>query len=119
MPALIPISDANPTRRFPIVTVGLIVANVISFLREPSLGMGPSAGRYFFEYAPIPCQLGDTCPAAYPDRDLSSFLLAVLASMFLHAGILHIAGNMLFLWVFGNNVEDYIGSAKYLLFYFL
>ena len=119
MPALIPISDANPTRRFPVVTVGLVVANVIAFLREPSLGSGPAAGRYFFNNAPIPCQLADTCPAAFPDRTLSSFLLAVLASMFLHAGILHIAGNMLFLWVFGNNVEDYLGSARYLLFYLL
>jgi membrane associated rhomboid family serine protease len=119
MLGLIPISDANPTRRFPTVTVGLIVANVISFLQEPSLGSGPEAGRYFFANAPIPCQLPDTCPAPYPDRSLSSFLVAVFASMFLHAGILHIAGNMLFLWVFGNNVEDFLGAVRYLLFYVL
>ena len=119
MVSLIPISDANPTRRFPVVTVGLIIANVISFLREPSLGSGPAAGRYFFANAPIPCQLNDTCPVGVPDRNLTSFLVAVLASMFLHAGILHIAGNMLFLWVFGNNIEDYLGGVRYLLFYLL
>ena len=119
MLGLIPISDANPTRRFPVVTVGLIVANVVAFLQEPSLGSGQAAARYFFMNAPIPCQLGDTCPAPLPDRDLSSFLMAVLLSMFLHAGILHIAGNMLFLWVFGNNVEDFLGSARYLIFYLL
>jgi membrane associated rhomboid family serine protease len=119
VPALIPISDANPTRRFPIVTIALIVANVIAFLQEPSFGTGPGAARYFFANAPSPCQLGDTCPAAFPDRDLASFVTAVLASMFLHAGIFHIAGNMLFLWVFGNNVEDYLGTGRYIVFYLL
>ena len=119
MLGLIPISDANPTRRFPIVTVGLIVANVIAFLQEPSLGSGPAAAEYFFRNAPVPCQLENSCPAVVPDRTLSSFLIAVLASMFLHAGILHIAGNMLFLWVFGNNVEDFLGGARYLVFYVL
>jgi rhomboid family protein len=119
MLALIPISDANPTRRFPVVTVGLIVANVIAFLQEPSLGSGTAAARYFFNNAPVPCQLADSCPAGIPSRTLSAFLLAVLASMFLHAGILHIAGNMLFLWVFGNNVEDFLGGLRYLLFYLL
>jgi membrane associated rhomboid family serine protease len=119
MLSLIPISDANPTRRFPVVTIGLIVANVVSFFQEPSLGMGLPAARYFFANAPIPCQLDDTCPAGFPNRSLSSFLVAVLVSTFLHAGIFHIAGNMLFLWVFGNNVEDYLGSARYLVFYLL
>jgi membrane associated rhomboid family serine protease len=119
MLGLIPISDANPTRRFPVVTIGLIVANIIAFLQEPSLGSGPAAGQYFFDNAPIPCQLNDTCPAVVPDRDLTSFLTAVLASIFLHAGILHIAGNMLFLWVFGNNIEDYLGAGRYLAFYLL
>ena len=119
MLGLIPISDANPTRRFPIVTVGLIVANVVAFLQEPSLGMGQGALEYFFNNAPVPCQLEHSCPAIVPDRSLSSFLIAVLASMFLHAGILHIAGNMLFLWVFGNNVEDFLGGARYLIFYIL
>ncbi|CAN5521112.1 rhomboid family intramembrane serine protease [soil metagenome] len=121
MLSLIPISDANPTRRFPIVTVGLIVANIVAFLQEPSLGSSPAADRYFFANAPSPCQLSDSCPTDFPipQRGLASFLMAVLMSMFLHAGILHIAGNMLFLWVFGNNVEDFLGSAKYLLFYLL
>jgi membrane associated rhomboid family serine protease len=127
---LIPISDANPTRRFPIVTVGLIVANVIAFFQTPDLGQGVQAGPYFVEHAPIPCQLQDACrfdaiqfaPGVVeriPDRNLSSFLIAIVVSTFLHAGFLHIIGNMLFLWVFGNNVEDYLGRVKFLLFYLL
>jgi membrane associated rhomboid family serine protease len=155
--SLIPISDANPTRRFPIVTIGLIVANVLAFFfLEPNFGNGAPAGEYFFENAPMPCQLEDTCPAGFvlgeggtaalndrdleevrrnpgavrqqigsfrlavvPDRDLMSFFGAVLLSTFLHAGFLHIVGNLLFLWVFGNNVEDFLGPVKYLGFYLL
>jgi membrane associated rhomboid family serine protease len=120
MLSLIPISDANPTRRVPVVTIGLIVANVIAFLQEPGFGAGSvAAARYFLQNAPAPCQLADSCPAGFPQRDLGSFLVAVLFSMFLHAGILHIAGNMLFLWVFGNNVEDWLGPVRYLVFYVL
>jgi membrane associated rhomboid family serine protease len=125
--SLIPISDANPTRRFPIVTVALIVANVIAFFQTPGLGQGVRGNLYFFRHAPIPCQLGDECPAgiqaglgqaiSIPQRGMGSFLLAVLFSTFLHAGFLHIIGNMLFLWVFGNNVEDYLGRVKFLIFY--
>jgi membrane associated rhomboid family serine protease len=120
MVSLIPISDANPTRRFPIVTIGLIVANVLVFLLwEPDFGNSAAAGRYFLQNAPSPCQLADSCPTGFPQRDLVTFAQAVLLSMFLHAGILHIAGNMLFLWVFGNNVEDFLGPVRYLVFYLL
>jgi membrane associated rhomboid family serine protease len=124
---LIPISDANPTRRIPYVTVGLIIANVIAFIREPFTQGAVAVDRFFFEQAPIPCQLTDRCPdtvqlaadvtVQIPQRGLTSFLIAVLVSTFLHANILHIAGNMLFLWVFGNNIEDHLGHVKYLAFY--
>jgi membrane associated rhomboid family serine protease len=126
---LIPISDANPTRRFSVVTVGLILVNVIAFFREPFAQGRLALDRFFFEQAPIPCQLADRCPDAVqlaanltvdiPQRSLTSFLVATLISTFLHANLLHIAGNMLFLWIFGNNVEDHLGKVKYLLFYLL
>jgi membrane associated rhomboid family serine protease len=125
--SLIPISDANPTRRFPYVTVGLIAANVIAFFQTPGLGQDASGNLYFFKHAPIPCQLPNECPAGVdaglgqpipiPERGIGSFLLAILFSIFLHAGFLHIIGNMLFLWVFGNNIEDFLGPVKFLLFY--
>lgn len=126
--SLIPISDLNPTRRKPFVTLSLIALNVIVFLQEPGLGDNFAATKYFIENAPIPCQLEDACPAALnfgfgapsvsiPEVGFGEFLASVLFSTFMHAGILHIAGNMLFLWVFGNNVEDHLGHVKYLLFY--
>jgi len=126
MISLIPISDANPTRRFPAVTIALILLNVVSFFREPGLGDGLEGSLYFFQNAPVPCQLADSCPAAVnlgpaiariPVRDLGEFFTSIVYSTFLHAGFLHIIGNMLFLWVFGNNVEDYLGPIKYLVFY--
>ena len=130
--ALIPISDANPTRHTPYVTIALIVANVLAFLLlEPNFGQGLEASEYFFDSAPVPCQLAldEQCPDGIrfpdgsviriPDRDPVSFLGAILLSTFLHAGFLHIIGNMLFLWVFGNNIEDFLGHVKYLAFYLL
>jgi membrane associated rhomboid family serine protease len=136
---LIPISDANPTSRTPIVTIGLLVANVLAFFFvQPGFGQGPEAQDYFFQNAPLPCQAAEAfgdesvaCPAGtgqspftgdqitIPERSLLSLLGAILLSTFLHAGFLHIIGNMLFLWVFGNNIEDYLGHVKYFVFYIL
>ena len=128
---LIPLSDRNPTRRTPVVTIALIAINIIVFFFvQPDFGTSSAADEFFFEEAPIPCQLTEECPdtpyrlpsgeiAPIPDRDILSFLQAAIFSTFLHAGFLHIAGNMLFLWVFGNNIEDYLGPVKYLAFYLL
>ena len=130
MISLIPLSDANPTRQFPIVTVVLIALNVVAFFFvQPGFGTSEEATNYFAENVAVPCQLQDECPnrpiqysanedpVVLPDRSLPSFIGAVLFSTFLHAGFLHIGGNMLFLWVFGNNIEDYLGKVKFLLFY--
>ena len=128
MVSLIPISDANPTSRFPIVTIVLIALNLVSFFLTPGLGMTDESSRYFIERAPIACQLADECPRGIllpdgpeeiPDRDFVSFLGSTIFSTFLHAGFFHIIGNMLFLWVFGNNIEDFLGPIKYLIFYLL
>jgi membrane associated rhomboid family serine protease len=137
---LIPISDVNPTTRTPVVTIGLIIVNaLVFFLVEPGFGQSPAAQEFFFENAPLPCQaaqaFGDEtkpCPAGtgpspftpgeqitIPDRSVTSLLGAILFSTFLHAGFLHIIGNMLFLWVFGNNIEDYLGHTKFFIFYLL
>jgi membrane associated rhomboid family serine protease len=125
--SLIPLSDDNPTQRTPFITIGLIALNILAFFREPGLGTNIQSAVYFFKNAPVSCQLADKCPDAVqigvnvavdiPHRSLFSFLGAVLFSTFLHAGWLHIGFNMLFLWVFGNNVEDFLGPVKYLVFY--
>ncbi|MDP9068065.1 MAG: rhomboid family intramembrane serine protease [Actinomycetota bacterium] len=125
MLALIPISDANPTRNFPVVTIALIAINVlVFFFVEPGFGTSPEATQYFYENAPVPCQLADECPADFfppeiAEPTLSEFVWALLFSTFLHGGFLHLGGNMLFLWVFGNNIEDYLGRVKYVAFYLL
>ena len=135
---MIPLRDDNPTRRVPVLTVLLILANVgIYFLVQPQ-GMAASeseAARFSFQYAAIPCEIitgeplsedelpttatqADNCqPGGTPVFADKQVWLAVLFSMFFHGSLLHLGGNMLFLWVFGNNIEDHLGAARYLVFY--
>jgi membrane associated rhomboid family serine protease len=116
---LIPIRDLNPTRRFPVVTVVLIGMNVLAFFATAQgLALGQ---REAFQYGAVPCDVLSMCDAfsreldqVFPSR---SSLLTLFTSMFMHGDILHIAFNMLFLWVFGNNVEDRLGHVKYAIFY--
>lgn len=130
MLGLIPLSDANPTRRKPYITLALIAINLfVFFFVEPGFGSDLEATRYFFKEAPIPCQLQQECPdrvgfgqgvtVAIPERSFVELLGAMVFSTFLHAGFLHIAGNLLFLWIFGNNVEDFLGPIKFIVFYLL
>ncbi len=111
---MIPIYDDNPTRRFPLFTVGLIALCVLAYLWELSLGRNMQAAIAVFGFTPsslaggsIPISGVGQMPAA----------LTIFTSMFLHASVLHIAGNMLYLWIFGNNVEDAMGHVRFLLFY--
>jgi membrane associated rhomboid family serine protease len=142
MLGLIPIHDDNPTRRSAVVTWTLIAINVVVFLLEPISPLDPggdantTAGlcrqfAFFRQYAAIPVELTRNdpldetagrpagpgqCEAVPPDYRKVPFL-SVLSAMFLHGGLLHLLGNMLFLFVFGNNVEDRLGRVRYLLFY--
>jgi membrane associated rhomboid family serine protease len=115
---MLPLKDDNPRRTTPVVNICLIIVNVIAFLYQVSLG--PGAGQQFiFEFGMIPAKL----PALFHSEvpfDLKSLEWAfspLLSSMFLHGGWLHLIGNMWFLWIFGDNVEDFFGRFKYLLFY--
>lgn len=112
---MIPLRDINPTERFGIVTLLLIIANIAVFLYE--LTLGQTRGELFVNsYALIPARL--FTPAAINNGPLPA-AATVLTSMFLHGGIPHIAGNMLYLWIFGNNVEDDTGRFRFILFYLL
>ncbi len=110
---MLPIRDNAPTRTFPVVTVALIAANVLVWLWEWRGRLELDIARYGF----YPCSFGDRCvgPLA-ADRALSPWESA-FSSMFMHASWVHIGGNMLFLWIFGNNVEDALGRVRYLLWY--
>ena len=110
---MIPLRDNVPTRHFPVVTVGLIVANVVSYFVFQE-GTTVAADGPVLEYAYQPCEVNDSCPVQGQDWPLTSF-----TSMFMHGDILHLGGNMLFLWIFGNNVEDTMGRVRYLVFYLL
>src|SRR5262249_44785240 len=112
---MIPIGDSNPTRRFPVINYLLIAANIALFIYELSLGAGLDdfIGRWGVLSNEVIALFGGDL------RLLGPVLLQSLVSMFLHGGWLHIGGNMLFLWVFGDNIEDNFGSVIYLIFYLL
>jgi membrane associated rhomboid family serine protease len=113
-----PLKDNIPTDRFPVVTVALIVANVIVyfFLQDGGweLTSNTTGDWPVSQYALVPCDLTGECEApAGHVGDVAS----VFTSMFMHGSLLHLGGNMLFLWIFGNNVEDSMGPLRYVLFY--
>ena len=110
---MIPLRDTIPSRTFPGVTIALIAANVLVFAWQ--LSLGPRAGGAFVaDYGAVPAQI--TGAAAHAAQALAP-PLTILTSMFLHAGFAHLLGNMVFLWIFGNNVEDATGHPRFLLFY--
>ena len=116
---MIPLRDANPTRRTPIVTLALIAACFIAFAYE--LGVLASSGetgldRFFTQYGLVPADLTRSVSSG---QWLSAPVLALLTHQFLHGGWLHLLGNMLFLWIFGNNIEDRLGRVVFLCFYLL
>jgi len=118
---MIPLHDDVETRTFPIVNYLLIALNVLVFILE--LGMGPDINKFLFQASVI--------PVLYTGRDHALSAIEVVTttlnpslgfrvffSMFLHGGWLHVIGNMWFLWIFGDNVEDRLGHFKYVIFYF-
>jgi membrane associated rhomboid family serine protease len=110
---VIPIRDNVPTRTFPIVTVGLIAANVLVYLWESS---GRGLEQHVYAWGFYPCAVHGPCTTVYAAHQ-HALVETVFTSMFMHAGIIHLAGNMLFLWIFGNNVEDLLGRVRFLMWY--
>ena len=100
---MIPLRDSQPSYSTPVVTIGIIVANVLVFLYQLSLDSF-SINYFVHLYGIVPARF-----------ELST----LFSSMFLHAGWLHLIGNMWFLWIYGDNVEDVLGKGRYLLFYLL
>jgi membrane associated rhomboid family serine protease len=125
-----PLKTDVPTQAFPAVSVALIVVNVVVYLYEfflwfdPATAGRPSLGgqlyeQFVVEFGLIPCRVGDICPPRL-DTALAGApppMLTVITSMFVHGGLLHIGGNMLYLWIFGSNVEDSMGHGRFVLFY--
>ena len=144
---VLPVHDDNPTRRTPVVTLLLIAVNVVVFFSspvatyvvgDPSPQQQCQAIAFYDQWAAKPVELLDNeqvpsgatgevgaqgervgCVVESPPPFEKSPFVSVLTAMFLHGGLLHLAGNMLFLWVFGNNVEDRLGRFRFLGFYLL
>jgi membrane associated rhomboid family serine protease len=124
-----PLRDNIPTASFPVVTVTLIVLNVLAYFlfQHGGLTLGdPSSRDYIcnlYDYAAIPRELTHSgqqvgLQGCGSPAQVSPFL-TVFTAMFMHGGLLHLGGNMLFLWIFGNNVEDSMGPVKFLVFYLI
>ncbi len=137
---MFPLKDNIPTRRFPILTVGLIVANVLVFVffQEATFSLSGASvdDQRVIEYGAIPYEIshpGEECGLTR-QRQIACqgepgvrgtappqppFWVTLFTSMFMHGGILHLGGNMLFLWIFGNNIEDSMGRFRFIAFYLL
>jgi membrane associated rhomboid family serine protease len=109
----IPLKDLNPRRTYPFVNTGLILANVFVFIYQITLP-APAFKAFVTANATIPARFPAWIGGHAP---FELAFLPLLTSMFLHSGIAHILGNMLFLWIFGDNVEDFYGHVPYLFFY--
>jgi membrane associated rhomboid family serine protease len=114
---MFPLRDDNPTTITPVLTILLIVINVLVFMYQVSLG--PKQGEVFvYQFGAIPAVI-------FGEKSLPGAIAAVppylslFTSMFLHGGIMHLLGNMLYLWIFGNNIEEAMGRVRFILFYVL
>jgi membrane associated rhomboid family serine protease len=132
---VIPLKDDIPTRRFPIVTVALIAINVIVYfvLEQGLWDLGQTGNERVIEYGAIPLEIthpGTECVSdpqsvntlfCGPDLDPDQppWWVTIFTSAFLHGSLLHLGGNMLFLWIFGNNIEDSMNRAAFVVFYLL
>jgi membrane associated rhomboid family serine protease len=117
---VIPLKDDNPSRSFPFMTLLLIAANVAVYAFQFLLGRNAQA--FVVRFGAIPWDITHFRELpGLPPESVSGFpnILTLFTSMFLHGGILHLLGNMLYLWIFGDNVESLIGHFKYLVFYIL
>ncbi|MDV2990895.1 MAG: hypothetical protein N4J56_000549 [Chroococcidiopsis sp. SAG 2025] len=115
---MFPLRDDVPTSITPYITYGLIGANIGIFLYQLTLNQ-QQLQEFFYSAAVVPCQLSGNIVGRCPIPTLQQLpeWMTLISSQFLHGGFLHIAGNMLFLWIFGNNVEDRLGHVKFLIFY--
>lgn len=100
---MIPLRDVIPSRTTPFVTVGIIVLNALVYFHEATLSE-TSFEQFVFAYGLVPAQFS---------------VINIFSSMFLHGDFMHFAGNMLYLWIFGDNVEDRVGHGRFVVFYLL
>ncbi|MEC4986091.1 MAG: rhomboid family intramembrane serine protease, partial [Oscillatoria sp. PMC 1076.18] len=112
---MVPLRDDNPTRITPYLTYALIAINIVVFIYELQL-TPPGLEQFFDLYAVVPKELTSSLEGVNVGQPVPEWL-TLFTSQFLHGGFLHVGGNMLFLWIFGNNIEDQLGHIKFIIFY--
>jgi membrane associated rhomboid family serine protease len=112
---MIPLRDENPSHSFPFFTILLIITNITAFVYEFSFG--EATDQFIMNFGAIPLEYSKGLNL--PDSSAISPYLSLITSMFLHGGIGHILGNMWFLWIFGDNLEDTLGKFRFIIFYFV
>ena len=114
---MIPLRDLTPRQRTPFVAWALVIANVAIFVYQYFvLDTGQAQAVFLASFAAVPANIG---AAVLGQESLAGGLLPLITSMFLHGGFMHLLGNMWFLWIFGDNIEDELGHVKFLLFYLI
>jgi membrane associated rhomboid family serine protease len=111
---VVPLRDDNPTSITPVVTYGLIGLNIAVFVFQLSLSQ-PGLDRFFDTWALVPAQLSESFQGALQAPVYE--WITLISSQFLHGGFFHVGGNLLYLWVFGNNIEDQLGHVRFVIFY--
>ena len=106
---MLPLYDENPTRNFPGLTIAIMSANILIYLWSLSV-LPAELDMVYYEFGMIPIDVTRSPLRGTP---------TIISAMFLHGGFLHLAGNMLYLWIFGNNIEDVLGKFRFILFYFV
>ncbi len=123
----LPLKDINPTERTPVITISLIAVNVIVYIYQMSLGSQVNA--FIASYGATPFEITNmtdlTRTVTVMGRQFRHFrgpspiFITLFTSMFIHGSLLHLGGNMLYLWIFGNNIEDLVGPYRFILFYLI
>ncbi len=117
---MIPVKDDNPTSRFPFITILILLINVAVFVYQWTLGSDVHA--FMVRFGAVPWEIVhfreySGFPSAYQSELPSIF--TIISAMFIHGGILHLLGNMIYLWVFGDNIESVLGYGRFLIFYLI
>ncbi len=115
---MIPLKDDNPTQTFPLMTITIIGLNILVYLYQLSMP-AEKLENFLFQYGAIPDRLIHPFFQDFSSPKTIPPVLTIFTSMFLHGGLIHLLGNMLYLWIFGKNVEDFLGRLKFIIFYLI